>query len=71
MRTYYIVQHHDNDDKIYWQAHKRGFVSTFNSFNLINSVYDTLSYLSVKDCENKLRNILFPKPDKVVKTIKM
>jgi len=75
MRTYYIVKHVDEHDRISYMAHKRGFLSTFNIFNNYNVVRDSWIGSSVfnasAECEGVLRRILNPVKPKVIKIVRI
>ena len=73
MRTYYIVKHIDESNRISYMAHKRGFLSTLNIFNNINAVMRSWVGSSVFDgpaeCEARLRRILDPAKPKIVRVV--
>ena len=69
MRTYYIVKHHKNRSP-HWEAHKRGFWSTFGKYNNINCVLRTYSY-SADECEKELRRVLDPIKPEVVRVVRI
>jgi hypothetical protein len=70
-RTYYIVEHVDKREEKYWRAYKRGVYSTFNTYNHMNSVDDTMSFHSPEESERFLRRFLFPVTPKVVRVLKI
>jgi hypothetical protein len=53
-RTYYIVRHKDGEQKPFWEAHKRGVLSTLGIYSVLNYVNGTTSYVSAFDCTEKL-----------------
>ena len=69
MRTYYIVSHFNEDNREYWQAHKRGFNSVFNNFGIMNTVIGSASFTSADCCESRLRNIVKPVKPKIVRVV--
>lgn len=70
-RTYYIVEHIDENLTKHWWAHKRGVFSTFNIFDAMNTVSDTVSFYSPDECEKRLRNILTRDKPKVIRVLKI
>lgn len=71
VRTYYIVEHTDMNDKKYYQTHKRGVFSTFNFYGAVNSVYDTITYEGPDKCEYLLRKTLIKTEPKVIRVLKI
>jgi hypothetical protein len=70
-RTYYIVEHVDKREEKYWMAHKRGFNSIFNAYNVMNSISETISFHSPEESERFLRSVLDPVTPKVVRVLKI
>lgn len=57
-RTYYIVKTRTNHNEPAWNVYKRGLLSTFNIFNVINQLMWVDSYNNPEECEYKLREYI-------------
>ena len=71
MKTYYIVQHQNEDGVDYWLAYGRGIFSTMNIWDCWNAVCGTYSFESPDDCEEKLRRALNPVKPIVIRVVKI
>lgn len=70
MRTYYIVEHEETYGTM-WRAHKRGILSTFGLYNIMNMVIPASSSRSAEVCEYYLRKHVGKPAPKVVRVVKV
>ena len=71
MKTYYIVQHVDERNDVFWSAHGRGILSMFNCFGIMNEKIGTCSRNSPDECEVYLRRIIHPVKPIVVRVVQI
>ena len=69
-RTYYIVRH-VNSDGSYYEAHRRGILTTLGVYNDLNYVSPSYSCTSADDCERNLRILLAPTKSTVIRVVKI
>jgi len=70
MKTCYIVKHVSQRDTVTWTAHRRGTLSLFNRFTIMNEVIGSSSYSGPDECERFLRRLINPIKPIVVRVVR-